>query len=95
MRKKSRKWSITEFIQWIIGVPASGAATVRALDASNIEATKTYVDTIKGFVTEYGVELFIVFCLLAFIGLMLIKKYMKDDVQESRATPSGETDAAS
>lgn len=88
MRKTSRKFKITEWLQWIFGVTTGGTAAVKTLDATNITATKTYVDTIKLFVTTHGVPIFLIACMLAFFATVMLKKYMKDDVEEGRATPS-------
>lgn len=90
MRKTSRKFNLIEWLQWITGIGGTGTAAVKTLDASNITATKNYVDTIKLFINDYGALLFILACFGAIVAFMLVKKYMKDDVEELRYVPSGD-----
>lgn len=92
LRKTSKKFSIVEWWQWLTGIGAGGAATIKTLDASNITATKTYVDTIKSFFGDYGVFITIAVLILAFISINYLMKRQKDDVQEGRYTPSGEVE---
>lgn len=91
MRDTSRKWNLSTVLQWIFGGSTAGTATVKALDASNITATKSYIDAVKNFINAYGVELFVFGCLAAFVIVMVMRNLMKDDIQEGRATPSGES----
>lgn len=90
LRETSRKFRITEWLKWLFGITTGGATAAKTLDATNITATKTYMDTIKLFIHDYGVFLFIGGCAVAFFATAMLIKYMKDDVEEGRATPSGE-----
>lgn len=92
LRKKSKKFSLLEWWQWVTGIGAGGAATVQTLNASNISATKTYVDTIKSFFGDYGVFIAILVLITAFISINYLMKRQKDDVQGGRYTPSGEVE---
>lgn len=90
MSNTSRKFKITDWLRWLLGIGGGGAATVETLNSTNITATRTYVETIKSFTNDYGLVLVVIICLAAFVAIMLLRKYMKDDVQEGRATPSGQ-----
>jgi lysozyme family protein len=92
MAKTSRKWRATDLLHWLTGGTGATVAAAKTLDASNIQATKSYVDVLKSFAKDYGVEMVIVLCILAFGVTMLIRKLMKDDVQDGRALPSGKVE---
>lgn len=92
LRKTSKKFSVLEWWQWLTGLGAGGAAAVRTLDASNISATKTYVDTIKSFFGDYGVVITLFILVMAFISINYLMSRQKKDIQEGRYTPSGESE---
>jgi len=90
MRQVSRKFSIVEWFKWVFGLGGATTGAVKTLDASNIVATKTYVDAIKSFSSDYGVFIVIFICFAAFVASMIIMRYSKDDIKEGRYTPSKE-----
>lgn len=94
LRKVSKKFNLLEWWQWLTGLGVTGTAGAKALDAANISATKTYVDTIKSFALDYGVVLGIVILIAAFVSISYIMKRQKDDIEEGRYTPSGESNVA-
>lgn len=89
MTATSRKWRATDLLHWLMGGTATTTATVKALDASNIQATKSYVDILKSFTKDYGVEMVVALCIVAFVITMILRSRMKDDIQDGRAIPSG------
>lgn len=92
MSEVSRKFRITDYLRWLLGIPPAAKISVEVLNASNIQATRSYIDTAKSFIDAYGALLFFGFCLAAFLAVFLLRKYMKDDVQAGRNIPSGEVD---
>lgn len=90
LRKTSKKFSLLEWWQWLTGLGAGSVATARTLDATNITATKTYVDTIKSFFGDYGVAITLFILVMAFISISYLMKRQKNDIVEGRYTPSGE-----
>lgn len=61
----------------------------QGLDAAHISATKQYMDTLKDFLTSYGVWLVLGALVALLVFTLYQSKLMKDDVVEGRATPSG------
>lgn len=89
MRQTSKKFSILEWWQWLTGIGAGGTAAVQTLNASNISATKSYVDTIRSFFGDYGVFVALAILIVAFISINYLMHRQKKDVEEGRYTPSG------
>lgn len=89
MNKLSRKHFLTDAVGWVTKGAAAIVAFIKALDIAAIQATQQYVNAIKGFVAEDG--LYIVLLALIAYGLYttVMKDWMKQDVQEGRASPSG------
>lgn len=90
LRKVSRKFRLTEWMQSLFGWAAGGTTVATTLDIGNIQATRTYVDTIKSFAVNHGVFILIFALVAGFIVTKLLKEWMKQDVAEGRSTPSGE-----
>jgi lysozyme family protein len=90
LRKTSRKFRLVEWAQhffgWTTGITATGAT----LSTTNITATKSFIDTVKAFGADYGVFLVIGTLILGFIATQYLKEWMKQDVAENRAIPSGD-----
>lgn len=90
LRKVSRKFRLTEWLQnffgWTTGITATGAT----LSTTNISATKNFIDTVKEFGADYGIFIVIAVLILGFIATHFLKEWMKQDVEEGRHTPSGE-----
>ncbi len=89
LRKVSRKFKLTEWLQhffgWSTGISAAGAT----LSTANISATKNFVDTVKSFGADYGVFIAIAILAGAFAATFFLKEWMKQDVEEGRYDPSG------
>ena len=90
LRKTSRKFKLTEWMQSLFMWTTGGTVVGKTLDVSNIQATRTYMDMIKSFVTEHGVWLVVFGLIAACVATQLLKEWMKQDVEEGRSTPSGE-----
>lgn len=90
MRVTSRKFNLLDWMRWFFGITTGGTAAVKTLDASNIVATKTFIDSTKTFITDYGLVIFLVGTVAAFIITHIVMEYMKQDVVDNRYTPSGE-----
>lgn len=90
LRKTSRKFWLVDWIQhffgWTTGVTATGAT----LSATNISATKSFVDTLKAFGADYGIFIVIGVLVGGFIATHFLKEWMKQDVTENRYDASGE-----
>jgi lysozyme family protein len=91
LRKTSRKFRAVEWLQQLFGWTTGVTATVTTLDATQINATKTFIDSIKGFVVSHGVFILIFALIIGFIATNYIKKWMKEDVEQGRYDPSGES----
>ncbi len=86
----SRKWFVMSWASRVLGIGGVGGG-ISVYSAENVSATRSYAQAVKGFVTEFGVEGFIIFCLLGFFASEIVKGFMKNDVATGRATPSGTT----
>lgn len=90
LRKVSRKFRLTEWLRsffgWTTGVTTAGAT----LSASNITATKSFLDTVVAFGADYGIFILIAVLVGGFIATHFLMEWMKEDVAEGRNTPSGE-----
>jgi putative chitinase len=88
LRQTSRKFKI---VDWIKGVFAAGpGGLILWASADNISATKYYADVVVGFVTSYGVPVFILLCLGGYVASEIVQHLMHKDAEEGRYTPSGE-----
>lgn len=90
LRKVSRKFWLTEWTQSFLTWATGGTVGATVLDIGNIQATRTYVDTVKSFAVSNGVYIVIGALIAAFIVTTFLKRWMKEDVQEGRNIPSGE-----
>lgn len=94
MKTRSRKWSLTGFLQWLVGVPTA----VQAVDMSGvtdqipqIQENLNAFQTVAGSLGKLG---WIGWGLLVLVGLTLVRKYMVEDAEEGRAVPSGVDEGA-
>lgn len=83
----SRKFSLAERMKQLQVTVASTPLAWAGLD--NIQATKSYADAIKGFVTSYGVHVMIVGCVIMYVAAQIFQELQKQDVAAGRSTPSG------
>lgn len=90
LRKVSRKFWLNEWMQHFFGWITGGTAIAGTLDIANIQATRTYVDTLKSFTSNYGIFIVIFALLAGFVVTYQLKRWMKEDVAEGRNIPSGE-----
>lgn len=90
MNKVSRKFYWNDWLQWISGIFGTGAATVKAVDVAQVQATRTYVDTIRDFAQNYGILVVLIIMAILFAFAMYQKRMIKEDVVEGRYTPSEE-----
>lgn len=86
----SRKWNLIEWIKGLFAAPAVG--TLGFVSAESISSTKTWVDTVKTFASDYGVTLMICLCVGGFIIAQVVQKLSEQDYQEGRYIPSGEAE---
>lgn len=86
----SRKWSLIEWIKGLFAVPAVGTAGF--VSADQMGAAKTWLDTVKGFASDYGVTVLIVLCVGGFVIAQIAQKLSEQDYQEGRYIPSGEAE---
>lgn len=89
LRKVSRKFRLTEWLQhffgWTTGITAAGAT----INASNISATKNFFDTVKSFGSDYGIFILLFGLVGACAATYMLKEWQKQDVEEGRYDPSG------
>lgn len=90
LRQKSRKFWLTEWMEQFFAWGAGGTTIATTLDIGNIQATRTYVDTIKSFAVSHGVFILIFALIAGFIVTRMLKSWMKQDVVEGRSVPSGD-----
>lgn len=86
----SRKWSLIEWLKGLFGGTTVG--TVGFVGADSIGSAKTWLDTVKGFASDYGVTLLIALCVGGFIIAQIVQKLSEQDYQEGRYIPSGEAE---
>lgn len=90
MNTISRKHWWNSWLQALGWTGGGSLAALKSVDATQIQATKGFFDSIKQFGAEYGIY----FAGAALFGIAIYSIYqsklMKDDVQEGRFTPSGE-----
>lgn len=91
MRQKSRKFWLTDWMEKFFAWGAGGTTVATTLDIGNIQATRTYVDTIKSFAISHGVFVLIFALVVGFIVSRLIKIWMAQDIAEGRTTMSGDS----
>lgn len=90
LRKVSTKFNLLAWMRNLLGWGAVGTTGAKALDASNIVATKSYIDTLNAFISDYGIFLFIIAIIAAFTITYIVMEKMKGDVEDDRYLPSGE-----
>ena len=90
MVQTSRKYFWTEVVSWGTKTAAGAIAIVQALDVAAIQATKEWVTAIKQFAGDNGLYIALLALIAYALYTTVLKDWMKQDVQEGRATPSGE-----
>lgn len=90
MRQTSRKWRLKDMLEWLFGGSAITATGKKLLDTANLQETKTYLDTLNGFIDAYGFWIFITACVIGGLVVYKLKEYQKEDISEGRYEPSGE-----
>lgn len=88
MRKASRKFNLVHWIKHILGWTTGITTAAATLDTANVAATKNFVDTLKVFVNDYGVFMFLAALVAGFVISHLVQEWMKQDVEDGRYTPS-------
>lgn len=78
----------TDWLQWLGFGGAAGGGALKAADASGIQPLQNAAMSAKQIGAIVGVSGIIVTLLAIAIYAMYMKKKMKDDVQEGRASPS-------
>lgn len=86
----SRKWSVANYLKGMFGGTAVGGVSFASADS--IQATKSYLDVVKGFATDYGVPILIGLAVAGYVLSQLLQNFMKQDVAEGRYVPSGEAE---
>ena len=76
MRLNSRKFALTEYTKYFSG---------------GFGSIMLFLSQIGTFVKDNATVIIIALCVLICVGMYLFQKYMKDDVQDDRYTPSGGT----
>ena len=88
LKKTSRKWWLMEWLRRIFMGSAVGTASFASLD--NINATRSYLDAITGFINSYGVFVLAFACLAGYAITYFVKEYMVEDMESGRYIPSGD-----
>lgn len=89
MNQTSRKFFMTDAAAWFTKGTLGLIAMVKALDIAAIQMTASWVSAIKQFAGENGLYI-AVMALIAFaLYATVLKDWMKQDVAEGRAVPSG------
>lgn len=99
MKQHSKKWSITGFLRWLVGVPTviqaadySGAGSyVPAIDIPQIQEQLNAFQTVSGALGKLG---WIGWGLVVFVGLGLLQRYMVEDAEAGRSVPASVADGA-
>lgn len=92
MNEVSRKHWYNDLMQKILGIFGLGGTTYKIADAMDLETTKNTVLTIKEIAIAIGAFGFVAICIGLVAYFWYQNKLIKDDVQEGRATPSGEAE---
>lgn len=90
MSKVSRKFNLVNWLKHLFGWTTGITATAKTLDVANITATKSFLDTLKVFINDYGIFLVLGALVAGFVISYLVQEWMKQDVEDGRYTPSGE-----
>lgn len=86
----SRKAWWNRVLQWFFGAGSATAGTVSVLDATNLQATKTYLDVLKSFWSDYGILIALGALFAGMVITFVIQEYTKQDIKEGRYVPSKE-----
>jgi lysozyme family protein len=92
LKKVSRKYWWADFVQKMMTMLGIGGTGVSLLDASNISSTKSYIDVLKSFGSEYGILMLIGATIAGALLTTLLKQYVKEDIKQGRYIPSGESE---
>jgi hypothetical protein len=86
----SRKWTVAQSLKGLFGGTAIGGTGF--VSADSIQATKSYMDLVKGFASDYGVPILIGLAVGGYVLSQLMQNYMQQDVAEGRYVPSGDAE---
>lgn len=86
----SRKWTVANSLKGAFG--GTALAGTGFASADSIQATKSYLDIVKGFASDYGVPILIGLAVGGYVLSQLLQNYMKQDVAEGRYVPSGDAE---
>jgi len=97
LAKSSRKYRANAGLKNVLGGSAAagiGLEVVKVGGLENIQAIKSYMDAVSGFVTAYGVPMVIGALLVGWAITEAIQHWSKEDYEEGRYEPSAEADAS-
>lgn len=96
MKSTSRKWSLTSFLQWLVGLPTafqaahqSGVANLVSLpnvDFGSIQGQLNATKSILASLNDLGP---IGLGVMVLIGIQVLRQFMVEDSSDGRAVPSG------
>lgn len=89
----SRKYKAAGVVKGAAAAGVSVGSLMEGLSIANVQATKSYLDAITSFMSAYGVTVFICACVGGYVVFEIMQKWMRDDVEEGRYVPSGESNA--
>lgn len=92
MNQNSLKFRLMGYYHYLFGGVTASGIGLKSIDTADLASTKAMMDTIKEFVVDYGVFLFIAAGIGGTLLTMAIRARMKTDVEEGRSIPSGETE---
>jgi len=91
MNAVSRKHWWNDILKWFGFGGAGTSATYQTLKSLDLDSTKSTITSIKEIAELIGVAGIIVLFVGIIIYAIYQSKLMKDDIQEGRAVPSGDT----
>lgn len=89
MNEVSRKHWLLHFGQILSGAGTGTLGAVKALDMGQVEQAKSQLDMLKSFAADYGIWVVMAVLVTLVVYFGVLKKYIKDDVESGRYTPSG------
>lgn len=89
MNTLSRKHFLTDMVGLGVKGVAGVVALIKALDLAAIQATQQYITALKSFMAEDGIYIALLALITFGLYTTVMKDWMKQDIQEGRASPSG------
>lgn len=90
LSKTSREYKATNAAKTGLVTIGAGGGVVEALSAANIQGTKSYLDVVQGFVSDYGVFMLIGGCVVGWLLMEAIQEWKRQSYDDGRYEPSGE-----